>query len=192
MTTWVTFEAHSTSVDNEAGTASGHGDCPLSALGREQARELGERYRDRRLDGIYCSDLRRSWETAAIAFGERPGVRWDARLRECDYGSHTGDPSPSIAAQAPSRIRDPFPGGESYEEASRRVRSVLLEMARDHEGGHVLVIGHRATQYALEHWLDGVALPVAITAPWSWQPGWEYELDDDALLRMGPRADDRT
>ncbi|HEU5064138.1 MAG TPA: histidine phosphatase family protein [Solirubrobacterales bacterium] len=191
MSIKVTFEAHSTSVDNETGTASGHHDCPLSALGREQARELGRRYRGCRLNGVYCSDLRRSWETAEIAFGKGPDIRRDFRLRECDYGSHARRPSSSIRAEAPSRVREPFPGGESYDEASQRIRLVLLEIARDHEGGHVLVVGHRATQYALEQWLNGIPLLTAITASWSWQPGWHYELEGAASLDS-PRADDRT
>ena len=35
------YSPHATSVDNEAGLASGHADVPLSGLGRRQARELG-------------------------------------------------------------------------------------------------------------------------------------------------------
>ncbi len=31
------YSPHMTSVDNEAGRASGHADVPLSALGRQQA-----------------------------------------------------------------------------------------------------------------------------------------------------------
>ena len=37
----LTFETHSTSVDNEAGVATGWLDSPLSPTGRQQARALG-------------------------------------------------------------------------------------------------------------------------------------------------------
>ena len=39
-----------------------------------------------------------------------------------------------------------------------------------------MVIGHRATQYGLEHWINGIPLEKVISAPWQWQPGWEYQL----------------
>jgi broad specificity phosphatase PhoE len=38
------FETHATSLDNEAGLASGRFDADLSAAGVEQAVELGRRY----------------------------------------------------------------------------------------------------------------------------------------------------
>lgn len=37
-----------------------------------------------------------------------------------------------------------------------------------------MIIGHKATQYGLEHWLKGVSIKDAITASWKWQPGWNY------------------
>ena len=75
----VIFETHATSLDNEAGLASGWFDVDLSALGEEQARTLGERRRADDLASVYCSDLRRAWRTAELAFGSRtiPVVRDD-------------------------------------------------------------------------------------------------------------------
>ena len=42
----IIFETHSTSLDNEAGIASGHNDVDLSEMGLRQAKELAERYVD--------------------------------------------------------------------------------------------------------------------------------------------------
>jgi broad specificity phosphatase PhoE len=41
----IIFEAHATTLDNEAGLASGHNDVALSELGVKQAKEHGERMR---------------------------------------------------------------------------------------------------------------------------------------------------
>src|SRR6266851_1004754 len=60
-----------TSVDNEAGRASGHADAPLSVLGRQLAQELGQHYATEALDAIFCSDLQRASTTAQIAFSGR-------------------------------------------------------------------------------------------------------------------------
>ena len=67
MTT-VVFETHSTSEHNEAGVATGWLGGALSAHGREQAAELGERRRNDGIELVVASDLWRAAETAAIAF----------------------------------------------------------------------------------------------------------------------------
>jgi broad specificity phosphatase PhoE len=173
MTIWL--EMHATSLDNEAQMASGWYDVELSALGEQQARELGERRRDIDLAAVYCSDLKRSYDTAAIAFaGASVQVVRDPRLRECDYGDLTRFPAAQIEARRVQSVHVPFPNGESYETATRRVQSWLLDAATRHRDETVLVIGHRATLYALQHLCEGVPLAEAIAAPWQWQPGWRF------------------
>ncbi len=171
----IIFEAHGTTVDNEAKRASGHSDSPLSALGEEQAREMGERYKNEEFDAIFCSDLARSYRTAEIAFaGRRMRIKKDARLRECNYGDLTGSPSDTIENERPKRIREPFPNGESYEQAAERIKSFLNDLVSKYDSKQVLIIGHRATQYGLEHFIDGIPLEKVVAAPWTWQPGFVY------------------
>jgi len=169
------FETHATSLDNEAGLASGWFDVALSPTGEEQARMLGARRRDDHLAAIFCSDLSRSFRTAEIAFADRsiPIVR-DARLRECHYGDLTRWPTSEIEQRRLRHLVDPFPNGESYQQVVDRVSGWLSESLPHLVTGTVLVIGHRATFYALEHLLNGVTLHDAITSPWTWQPGWRY------------------
>jgi broad specificity phosphatase PhoE len=171
----VVFETHATSVDNEAGLASGWFDVGLSAVGERQARELGERRSRDDFATVYCSDLLRAVRTAEIAFGDRavPIIK-DARLRECDYGELTRHPAQDIERRRASQVATPFPGGESYQQCVARGSSWLADASAVHAGRTVLVIGHRATFYALEHLLRGVPLEQAVSAPWSWRPGWTY------------------
>lgn len=169
------FETHATSLDNEAGLASGWFDVALSAAGEEQARALGARRRDDHLAAIFCSDLSRSFRTAEIAFGERPvSTVPDARLRECDYGDLMRRPASEIDQRRVRHLVDPFPNGESYQQVADRVSGWLREVTRQFDAGTVLVIGHRATFYAFEHLLNGSTLHDAVTAPWTWRPGWTY------------------
>jgi broad specificity phosphatase PhoE len=171
------FETHATSLDNETGLASGWFDVALSPLGEEQARMLGARRRNDHLAAIFCSDLSRSFRTAEIAFGDRslPIIR-DARLRECNYGDLTRRATSEIEQRRPLHLVDPFPNGESYQQVVSRVSGWLSESTRHIGAGTVLIIGHRATFYALEHLLNGVTLQDAVTSPWEWQPGWTYQL----------------
>ncbi|HST13806.1 MAG TPA: histidine phosphatase family protein [Gaiellaceae bacterium] len=172
MTT-VVYETHSTSEHNEAGIATGWLGGALSAAGRAQAVELGERRRNDGIELVVASDLWRAVETAAIAF-EGSGIpcRVDWRLRECDYGELNGMPRPVLDAQRVQRIDEPWPGGESWREAVARVSSFLDEV----RGQRVLVIGHIATRWALDHRVHGRTLEELAAEEFDWQPGWEFVL----------------
>jgi 2,3-bisphosphoglycerate-dependent phosphoglycerate mutase len=170
----VVFETHATSLDNEAGIASGWFDVDLSRAGERQAQALGLRHRADPPDIVFCSDLRRAWRTGEIAFGEAVAIVRDRRLRECDYGTMTRQPAADVEARRLECIDTPFSAGESYTDATRRVQDFLAETISAHAGQRILVIGHRATYYALEHLLNGRALREVIAAEWRWQPGWTY------------------
>jgi broad specificity phosphatase PhoE len=173
----VVFETHATSVDNEAGLASGWFDCPLSPTGEEQAQMLGARRKDDQLAAVFCSDLTRASQTAEIAFKDRslPIVR-DARLRECNYGNLTRRGAADIDARRALHVGTPFPNGESYQQVADRVSAWLEDATPAYSGQTVLVVGHRAIFYALEHLLKDTPLEQVVIAPWQWQPGWIYEL----------------
>ncbi|MFZ2310855.1 MAG: histidine phosphatase family protein [Patescibacteria group bacterium] len=174
----IIFESHSTSLDNENHLSSGWNDIELSDLGNRQSVELGERYKNENFDAIFCSDLKRSYNTAEIAFANRDfKIIKDARLRECNYGDLTQHPSSEVDAEKPKRISEPFPNGESYEQAATRMGDFLKELLKDYDGKRVMIIGSRATQYGLEHWIKNVSVSDAVTASWKWQPGWSYVLD---------------
>ena len=171
----VIFVTHATSDDNEGGLASGHFDPPLSELGRLQAADMGDRYRDHDPAAVFCSDLQRSYRTAEIAFtGRDLSIIRDPRLRECDYGRLTRHPSREVEEVRAEHVNEPFPGGESYVEAAERVRQFLSTRLPAYEGKQVMIVGHRATRYALDHLINGMPLGEAVTAHWTWQPGWVY------------------
>ena len=172
----VIFESHSTTKDNEAGTAAGWYDVELSDLGKKQAKQMGERYKDQTFDAIFCSDLQRSYKTAQLAFGDRFPIIKDARLRECNYGDLNRAPKKDIEAMKAQAVEVPFPNGESYQDTSARMKAFLQDLCKKYEGKMVLIIGHRATQYGLEEFIEGRRLTDIVVAPWQWQPGWKYSL----------------
>ena len=177
MAVEIVFETHSISVDNERGIATGWLDGELSERGREAARRLGERRRKDGLAAVFASDLGRAVETAELAFGESGiPIHYDRRLRECNYGELNGMPSAELEKQRASRIDVPYPGGESYRDCVERTRSFLDELLPAYEGKRVLVIGHSATRWALDHLLIGTPLE-ELVGPFEWQEGWEYVLE---------------
>lgn len=55
---------HGQSEGNVAKTFHGHTDYPLTELGREQARQAGEKLKDTAFVRCVASDLSRAWDTA--------------------------------------------------------------------------------------------------------------------------------
>lgn len=177
MAIQIVFETHSISEDNERGIATGWLPGRLSAKGREVAKELGKRRRRDSIRAVFTSDLRRAVETAEIAFGDTPiPIFHDWRLRECDYGERNGAPREEIESTRRAHLDRPYPGGESWRQATRRVKRGLDDLGDRWSSCRVLVIGHMATRWALEHYANDVPLEDLPGAPFTWQPGWEYLL----------------
>jgi 2,3-bisphosphoglycerate-dependent phosphoglycerate mutase len=183
----VVFETHSTSTDNELGIATGWNHGALSDTGRLQARQLGERRRDDGIAIVFTSDLRRAVETAELAFaGTSLPIVHDLRLRECNYGAQNGMPRAQLDAERHRRLDVPFPGGESWRQAIERVTGFLRELPRSHDGQRVLVIGHVATRWALDHFARGVPLGTLVDTPFEWREGWEYTLQAQEGAQLEP------
>lgn len=119
----IIFESHGTTYDNENNLPPGWFDIELSELGKKQVKELGNRYKDEVLDAIFCSDLKRSYQTAELALTVRdfPIIK-DKRLREINYGDLTRHPKNKVESERGEHIDKPFPNGESYKQTSERMK----------------------------------------------------------------------
>lgn len=177
MTTTLVFETHSITTDNERGVATGWQPGELSDAGRRLAVELGVR---RRNDGIavaFTSDLARAVDTARIAFdGSSMPILHDWRLRECNYGDRSGMPVQELTATRSIHLIVRYPGGESWQDAVDRVGRFLDDVSWRWPRQRVLVIGHTATRWGLDHHLHGVDLAELLDTEFRWQPGWNYTL----------------
>ena len=161
---WV--EGHAQTHHNVAGVASGHFDVELTEDGRAYARSvLRDRYADLTFNRVFTSDTRRAYDTARLMFADRsiPIVQ-DPRLRECDYGVFEGRPRAEMEAARVSAIEAPFPEGESYLQVAERMRSFLQQLAADHPNEQVMLVGHAATLWTLEHLLGGRPLGEIVRA----------------------------
>jgi 2,3-bisphosphoglycerate-dependent phosphoglycerate mutase len=177
MSIQIVFETHSITEDNEHGIATGWLPGRLSDQGRLLARELGARRRHDGLHAIFTSDLRRAIETAEIAFSDTSlPILHDWRLRECDYGAQNGMPRAELHRTRRQHLDAPYPAGESWRLAVQRVGRFLDDLHLRWDASRVLVIGHIATRWAFEHYLNRHPLEDLAEAEFNWQPGWEYRL----------------
>jgi broad specificity phosphatase PhoE len=174
----IVYETHSTTTDNEAGIATGWLPGTLSERGRREALDLGRRRQDDGLAAIYVSDLARAQETVRLAFpSSQISTITDARLRECHYGNLDGRPVMELAPLRSGHVSQPWPGGESYMDVVDRTRLLLDDLVDRWDGARLLLVGHSANKWALDHLLLGADLEELTSAGMDWQPGWEYRLD---------------
>jgi broad specificity phosphatase PhoE len=148
---------HGQTDDNLDGDIfQGFRDTPLNATGRDQAHALAAKLvadPDLSFASLFCSDLSRARETAAIvgaAIGLAPVP--DARLREGNRGRWEGRRMSEVAREEPElyaawMAAGPdfrFPGGESLLEQQTRVLGALAEYAATAELPG-LVVCHRGS-----------------------------------------------
>lgn len=128
----------------------GQMDLPLSEEGLEQARCLQRRLAGAEISAVYCSDLSRSRQTAAIiAAGRNAAVLPREDLREISLGEWEGQTFDSIGRRYPGEFEARgedigcyrVPGGESFADCSWRVTAALHEILQS-SAGHIAIAGH--------------------------------------------------
>ena len=176
----IIYFVHGTTTDNAAKLCSGWKEAMLNDLGREQAQNLGNVIKEKKIkfDVLFSSDLKRAIESSNIAFPEYEKIR-DNRLRECNYGDLDGESKKLVIYD--EHINEPFPNGESLIDVQNRIKDFINELKEKYDGKTIGIVAHRAPQLALEVITKNITWEEAIKNDWrntgDWQPGWEYIID---------------
>lgn len=154
MSVSIFIARHGQNEDNVNGILNGHRDLPLTDLGRQQAKELGEAINSSGLtfDVIYSSPLSRALETAEIVAGiaKLPKPIVYDQLIERDFGVLTGKPSNQIDELcAPDIIKADIityflspEGAETFPQLVERGQVILDHIRTQHRSGKVLLVCH--------------------------------------------------
>lgn len=128
---------HGETETNVAKRWSGHTDTPLTKLGREQARALGERLAQVPFDAIYSSDLIRAVDTAQAVAQGHSGVthHQDERFRERFLGELENQLYTGPIEEDPA-------GYESNETLMKRAQAALEYLVDKHKDQTVLLAAH--------------------------------------------------
>jgi probable phosphoglycerate mutase len=151
---------HGETAWNAEGRYQGREDIALSPIGEAQARALGDRLRDVRIDRAVASPLSRARRTAELALGDARAamLRTDADLAEIAHGSWEGLLAAEIRARDPERARAwrvaphevLMPGGESLHHVLDRAWPALQRAGEGMgEGDTLLVVAHDAVNRVL-------------------------------------------
>ncbi|WRT63492.1 uncharacterized protein IL334_000397 [Kwoniella shivajii] len=103
-------------------------DIPLNSLGRSQAEESSEKFRNIIIDELWSSDLSRAKETAKIISQYHVGLplQVDARLKERGMGSWQGKPNEEVGMSSePDDV-------ESYQATTHRTIAWLHDLLSAH------------------------------------------------------------
>lgn len=143
---------HGETVANIAQIYQGQGNSPLSNSGEIQAEMTGKFLKNTKIDAVYCSDLTRSFDTAAVIAKHHKNLRPKAlkALRERYYGCWEGLRFDEIERKygklykkwhkSPNSAR--IPGAETLKELQKRAVTAIKGLMKRHRGQTILIVGH--------------------------------------------------
>ena len=136
---------HGETVDNARQIMQGQTQGELNENGIRQAKEFSEVWKDRHLDAVIASDLKRSVDTARIiAEPHRLEVMTTSLLRERDWGSFTGRFIPELKGEVwPDDI-------ETLENLLSRAGEFIAYVRKTYPGKKVLAVGHGIMNKAIQ------------------------------------------
>lgn len=143
--------------------------------GYRQIAALEERFRDIPIDAVYSSDLFRTRTTAgAICKPKALTLHTDVGLREVHMGWWEDHPWAELARMdgetlALFNASSPawkVPGGESFDEARRRVGETVKKLAARHDGQTIAVFSHGAAIRNTLAWFQGLSVAESADHPY--------------------------
>ncbi len=127
---------HGETVENRNKIYQGHMPGTLSELGIEQGRKLAERFKEEKIDAIFCSDLARASDTAKLVAEFHPNIPVISLeiLREGALGEGTGKPHGTVDWNNTS-------GVESHAGMLNRAE-LFISQLQDYKNKTVFVVSH--------------------------------------------------
>ncbi|MGH8033017.1 MAG: histidine phosphatase family protein [Luteimonas sp.] len=156
----VLLARHGETPWNAEGRYQGQKDIALSKVGEKQARLLGQRLREVRIDRALASPLSRAHRTAQYALGEAraPMVETDVGLMEIAHGEWEGLLASEIHERDPERLQHwrtapdkvQMPGGESLHQVFTRAWPAFATACAGLSADDtVLIVAHDAVNRVL-------------------------------------------
>jgi len=160
----VVLVRHGLTENNKNGITNGQLDEPLAKEGEAQALELAERLKNKPIEVIYSSPLKRATFTA-MPIAEKLGkpINIDHRLIEVNFGKFEGMPNEEVKRTLGAEMRDLFNkyeydltpyGVESSIQVEKRVREFYDEL-KDQPYKMVLIVTHGGIMRWLHYLITG-------------------------------------
>ena len=121
----------------------------MTETGIEQAKKLGNKLKDYKIDLVFCSPFTRTRQTLKIV-NEKLKLKinkifFDKRLVDNNFGITDGkhyDEYHKLFPTEESYFENPVPYGENYADVKKRVSNFLSEIESNYKNKNILIISH--------------------------------------------------
>ena len=144
---------HGITVWNELKITQGRTNNSLSERGEKEVENTALAFKDKKVDLIYCSPLKRTIQTAEIFnFFHNSPIIFDDRLIEIDQGIFSGRSTKDLTDEERvlKRARDKTCGMESVESVFNRVKDFWFDISKNCKNDCVLIVTHDLVAGILE------------------------------------------
>jgi len=175
MKTKLFFVRHGFSVSNNARIFTGHMDIELTDTGKEQAEKCAVYFKDKNIDVIYASDLKRAYNTAApIARELGLTVNPEKGMREIFAGDWEGTPFSELVVKYHEDysvwLNDignaKCTNGESVKEFAKRIQSTVARIADENVGKNICIATHATPIRVICTLANGLPVERMAEIPW--------------------------
>ncbi|MBN2898046.1 MAG: alpha-ribazole phosphatase [Clostridia bacterium] len=175
---------HGETTANVARLFCGHTDVLLTEKGIQQAEAAAEKLKDYKFTKMISSDLRRARKTASIInhYHQLPIDR-ERGLREMNFGECEGYTYEELTKLKPESFKGDrvgkwnfiFPGGESLEVMSSRIRACIDRIRQEaDEEDTILIVAHAGV----------IRMVLALEIARSNESYWRFDIDNCGITEL--------
>lgn len=165
---------HGQDIDNRDNILNGHRDTDLTDLGKSQAKQAGEKLKNKKIDCILASPLKRTFETAKIIANEigTEKLITHKKLVERDFGILTGKPKSEIPKYSDNILKTDAVSyfidaeyAENFLGVYQRARELLDELDGVFDSQNLILVTHEdmakmlRAVYQNQTWQDALKTP---------------------------------
>ena len=129
---------------NNKNIISGNSPEELTSIGVKQSEEARDKLKNISFDAIFCSNVRRTIQTAEILNTKAQEIIFDERISEREAGSLLGKSRTEIKWETWNSLElDRTPeGAETLGAILKRVKNFLNEITEKYQGKKILIVTH--------------------------------------------------
>ena len=148
---------HGETIENANNCLVGRINSSLTEKGIEQAKKVGNYFKDKKIDLIISSPLDRCKQTASIISNQIPIIYSDSLLGR-DHGEFTGKPKNSINFDEYWNYKKDiqYEKAESVKALYNRVAKLIEEIKEKYNGKNIIIVTHSGIMRVLYYYFNGI------------------------------------
>ena len=148
---------HGETMENANNCLVGRINSSLTSKGKEQAKQVSNYFKDKKIDLIVSSPLDRCKETAQIISNNLPIIYSDKLLGR-DHGEFTGKPRDSINFDEYWNYKKniQYEKAESVKDLYNRVATLIDDLKEKYKDKNIIIVTHSGIMRVLYYYFKGI------------------------------------